>query len=258
MNSISRVVMLGAGNVSFHLSKAFQAAGIEVLQVYSRSLSSAGSLAKALSCPYTDNMKDLDRGADLYVMAVADDAIAGLAARFPFHDKLLAHTAGSVPMDVLRRGTQRPAVLYPLQSLSREVDLRFDQVPLCLEVGREEDRTSLESLARKISNTLRWVDSHERRMLHVAAVFACNFVNHMYALSAELMEDKGLPFSLLHPLIQETARKASLGDPRFLQTGPARRNDMQVIEKHLDILLYKPGFQKMYTFISQNIRTMYE
>ncbi len=257
MKQISRIVMIGAGNVAFHLSQAFADAGCTIVQVYSRSLSSAGALGATHSCPFTDRMDSLLPGADLYVIAIADDAIPELLKRFPFRRALLAHTSGSTSMEVLSAASDHPAVLYPLQTLSRDVPVPFREVPLCIEALEPADMLRLEELARRLSDRVYKVDSDARRTLHVAAVFACNFVNHMYALSADILEEHGLPFEMLRPLISETARKARQGSPRSLQTGPARRKDLEVIGKHLEILSHKPGFQKMYNFISESIRKMY-
>ncbi len=257
MERDTRVVLLGAGNVATHLGRAFTRSGCSVLQVYSRTISSAKNLAARLDCAFTDRTDSIKTDADLYVIAVPDDAIADLAARFPLKDKMLVHTSGTAGMHDLQVGSTRYGVLYPLQTFSKTVDVDFSQVPLFLEVARTKDRGFLDAVARRISKKVFWASDDQRRQLHLAAVFACNFVNHMYAVAEDILEEKGLPFDLLHPLVQETARKAMAAGPSEMQTGPARRYDLGVLETHARMLAAKPEYRKMYNFISKNIRERY-
>ncbi len=256
MNSIESVVLLGSGNVAAHLGRALLISGVQVLQVYSRSLDSANRLANELSCKAADNYDQLIPHAGLYVLAVSDDAIAGLAQSFPFKDKLLVHTSGSTGMEVLRAGSNYYGVLYPLQTFSGEVPADFSSVPLCLELSDPALKPQLQHLAGMLSDTVVWVSSEKRRQLHLAAVFACNFVNHMYAQAADILEDEKA-FDLLRPLIKETARKALEADPRLVQTGPARRNNKVIMEKHADMLAGKEDLQRLYNFVSESIVSFY-
>ncbi len=254
MAAIQHIVILGSGNVATHLGHAFKQAGCEVLQVYSRRIGQARDLAVELACDYTDRTDALAPGADAYVMAITDDAIEETAARFPFKNKLLVHTSGTTPMGALGKGSSRYGVFYPLQTFSRGVPLDYSKIPICLEVFNEADKAGLEELARSISKTVQWTDSAQRSMLHVAAVFACNFVNHMYVVSSDILEESKMSFDLLRPLIEETARKALQHHPAGIQTGPALRNNLKVISKHLDMLNANPDFRKLYNFISESIR----
>lgn len=254
---IEKIILLGAGNVATHLGMAFQRAGYSVLQVYSRESFSAESLAGKLGCASAGRMESISQEADLYVIAVTDDAIASVAARFPHKDKLLVHTSGTSPMDVLKAGSNRIGVLYPLQTFTKEVAVDFSTVPICLESYRSADDDRLEAFARSLSKTVVWIPSDQRRILHVAAVFACNFVNHMYAMAAGILEENELGFELLRPLIGETARKVMEGDPREMQTGPARRNNKSILEEHRKMLSANPDYCKIYTFISESIRKTY-
>lgn len=257
MEMIDKIVLLGAGNVATHLGSALQLAGHSIVQVYSKRLATAQVLARKISCAFTCRMEALTPEADLYVIAVTDDAIAEVSACFPFRDKLLVHTSGTTPLNVLQAGSDQTGVLYPLQTFSRDVPVDFSKIPLCLEALRPADKDKLEALARSLSNTVAWIPSDQRRILHVAAVFACNFVNHMYALAAGILEENGLAFDLLRPLIEETARKAMKGDPREMQTGPARRHNKNIMEEHRKMLSTNPDYRKMYTFISESIRKAY-
>ncbi len=254
MAAIQKIVILGSGNVASHLGHAFQQSGREVLQVYSRRIGHAKELAGRLACGYTNSTDALHPGADAYVMAITDDAIEETAARFPLPGKLLLHTSGTTPMEALREGSSRYGVFYPLQTFSRGVPLDYSKIPICLEAADEADKTAMEELARSISETVQWTDSAQRSMLHVAAVFACNFVNHLYVVSSDILEENQLSFDLLRPLIEETARKALQHHPAGIQTGPARRNNVKVIGKHLEMLKAHPDFHKLYNFISESIR----
>jgi predicted short-subunit dehydrogenase-like oxidoreductase (DUF2520 family) len=257
MDRIESAVLIGSGNVATHMGIAFAAAGIRILQVYSRNLEKAETLALKLSCEATNALGSLTNDADLYVIAVSDDAIPEVVAAFPHTDKLLVHTSGSTAMQVLQEKTCSYGVFYPLQTFSRDVALDMSKVPLCLEASDNETTLLLEGIAGKLSKNVSWVTSKQRRKLHLAAVFACNFVNHMYTGAAEILEDNDLPFELLRPLISETARKVMLSDPHSVQTGPARRNNRGIIDKHLQMLTHKPALQEMYQFISESIISQY-
>lgn len=258
MMSLNSAVILGSGNVATQLGKAFTAAGIKVLQVFSRRLEHAQRLAGELRCDASDNMDDLRADASFYVIAVTDDAIEELAAAFPHPKKLLLHTSGSIDMHALKAGSSNYGVFYPLQTFSREVALDFSSVPLCLEASDEALKAPLDRLAGRLSNQVAWISSEQRRRLHLAAVFACNFVNHMYACADNMMEGNELDFDLLRPLIMETARKVMLARPGEVQTGPAKRGNKKVLEAHATMLKDKPGLQKMYNFISESIIEMHK
>jgi len=257
MKEIQNVVLIGSGNVATHMGLAFKEAGIEVLQVFSRTAKNARELAGILHSGFTDRIDSLNPDADLYLIALSDDAIEPAAEKFPFSGKLLAHTSGTTPMSVLKKGSTRIAVFYPLQTFSKHVKLDYKKIPICLEVLHEEDGKSMERLACRISSNVAWTDSPKREMLHLAAVFACNFVNHMYVAASDILRKNQLPFDLLHPLIEETARKAQVNAPVDIQTGPARRNNLKVIGKHLDRLRENPDYYHMYDFISNSIRKIH-
>lgn len=252
-----KVVILGAGNVGTHLGRAFIAGGNEVLQVYSRSMESARKLADELECAFATRTDSLDTAADVYIIAVTDDAIADLAARFPLKEKLLVHTSGTTPMDVLQTGSAHHGVFYPLQTFSKVVPVHFRNIPVCLEASSETNMQMLESLARSLTDKVYRIDSTDRQKLHVAAVFACNFVNHMYAVAADILEQQGLPIDLLRPLMEETTRKVMTGEPGDMQTGPARRKNQKVLDKHAELLAKNPEYRALYVTISKSILKKY-
>ena len=253
MKPIKTAAFIGSGNVATHLALAMHNAGVSIRQVFSRRIENARRLADALSCNAIDDIEALDPDADIYVLAVADDAIEPLMLSFPFRNRLILHTSGSTDMDVLKSGSDQYGVLYPLQTFSREVPVDFMKVPLCLEVSDTSLCEPLENLANRLSDHVQWVSSEKRRILHLAAVFACNFVNHMYAQAAGIVDNYGLDFAILRPLIEETARKAMKWDPRAVQTGPAKRNDTKIMDTHRRMLKDHPDLKEMYDFISNSI-----
>ena len=253
MKPIKTAAFIGSGNVATHLALAMHNAGVSIRQVFSRRMENARRLANKLNCNAVDNMEALEPDADVYVLAVADDAIDQLISLFPFRNRLILHTSGSTGMDVLKNGSNQYGVLYPLQTFSRDVPVDFKKVPLCIEVSDPSLREPLEGLANRLSDHVQWASSEKRRILHLAAVFACNFVNHMYAQATTIVDEQGQDFGILRPLIEETARKAMHSDPREVQTGPAKRNDTKIMETHRRMLKDHPDLKKMYDFISNSI-----
>jgi predicted short-subunit dehydrogenase-like oxidoreductase (DUF2520 family) len=250
---IQKIVLIGAGNVATHLGLSLLQSGNKILQVYSRTSESARKLASKLNCSYTNAMQEITDQADIYIFSLSDDALEVCIKDFPHENKFMVHTAGSVEMDVLSSKSDRVGVIYPLQTFSRQVTVDFKNIPVCLETSREEDFIHLEKLAKKISDQVTRVDSRQREILHIAAVFACNFTNHMYVMAEKILEKDSIPFSILHPLIKETLRKTEHKNPSELQTGPATRGDLNIIRKHIDKLAELPESQKIYTFISESI-----
>ncbi|MFO7979089.1 MAG: Rossmann-like and DUF2520 domain-containing protein [Bacteroidales bacterium] len=252
-NSIQKVVVLGAGNVATHLALAMKEAGLQIVQVYSRTQQSAGVLARKLDCSFVTELDNLAQGADLYLLSVSDDVIENIAAQLPFKDALLVHTSGSTSLDALNAAGSRTGVLYPLQTFSKNVPVRLSEVPLCLETRSREDMQLLDHLASTLSHSVFHIASEKRRLLHVAAVFVCNFTNHMYTLGADLVNSGGLPFDMLRPLIAETARKAMNSSPQDLQTGPAIRQDQKTLQAHNELLHGLQDMQNLYNFVTQSI-----
>jgi predicted short-subunit dehydrogenase-like oxidoreductase (DUF2520 family) len=254
MNRVMKVVFIGSGNVAVHLSAAMQKAGYTVGQVYSRNETHARTLAGRLRCDWTTNTGEILSSADLYVFAVKDDALPEVIAQMPVNNGLWIHTAGSVPMDVFKGYTAHYGVLYPLQTFSKNRDTDFRRVPCLIEALLPEDETRLREIASRLSDSVRTLSSEKRKYVHLAAVFACNFSNHMYALAAKLVGEQGLSTDLLLPLIDETAAKIHTLSPAEAQTGPAVRGDRQVLDRHL-ALLSDPAVREMYQLISNHIYT---
>ncbi|MEZ5043859.1 MAG: Rossmann-like and DUF2520 domain-containing protein [Saprospiraceae bacterium] len=252
------IVIIGAGNVATHLGKALVQGNNKIIQVYNRTLEKAHLLGELLSCPFTDQVSLIDATADLYLVAVSDRAIAEVATQIAFlnqHEKLVVHTSGSTPSKVLEGQFQRFGVFYPLQSFSLDQAVDFLKIPICLYASKKEDKILLQKLALSISHQVYEMDDEQRNALHVAAVFVNNFSNHLYYLMDELLREEGLPFSLLHPLIEATAQKLKTHSPAQAQTGPALRGDLPTIERHLAFLSQKEPalLSELYIMMTESI-----
>lgn len=258
MNSSScRIVLIGSGNVATRLGKAFRSAGHIVLQVWSRNIEHAELLARELGAEALPHPDAIEASADLVVVAVSDAAMENVLGMRSWNNMLLVHTSGSLSMDVLAPFSTRRGVFYPFQTLSRQVEVNMQEVPVLTEASNEKDLALLNRLGRSISGRVQVVTSEERTRLHLAGVFCSNFVNHMLALGMEYARTEGLDPTLLHPLIRETVRKALENNPRDVQTGPAVRGDINVIKKHLSLLAHHPDLQKMYTFVTESIQALH-
>lgn len=227
------VVLLGAGNVATHLYKAFQASkDVTVKQWFNRSLKSIETYKNEVEI--TNDLSKLTE-ADIYILAVNDDAISELSTQLPFENRFVVHTSGSVsPYDIDKKN--RRGVFYPLQTFSKSASIDFTEVPLCLETLVRTDYKLLKKLGVSISNHVKRVNSDQRASLHLAAVFVNNFTNQIYRVAHEITESQGAEFDMLKPLILETAKKVEHMSPYKAQTGPAKRNDKKTIKKHLKAL----------------------
>lgn len=232
-----RINVIGSGNVAHHLIRALLQ--LEKSQPQWQLQQVMARRAKQLphELPAEKHIDDIAlwKTADLCLVAVSDDAITAVTEQIKQEDLLVAHTSGSQPMKAIATGLRR-AVFYPLQTFSIQKPVDFKTVPLCLEAETQSDLALLKSLAMALSEKVYNIDSQQRKALHVAAVFACNFVNHMYHLSAEICEQEKVPFEVLLPLIEETAAKVKALHPADAQTGPARRNDKKTLKAHVDFL----------------------
>lgn len=253
MQEIRNIVLIGAGNVGSQLGRILKVKGFEVLQVFSRTEGHAKSLAQLLNSEYTTDLTFIRPDGDLYIIAVNDSAIENILEQGVFSGKFIVHTSGSVPMEVLAPASADYGVLYPLQTFSSDREVDFDFIPLCIEANSQKNLSRLEDLAKEISQIVRTTDTDQRKILHLAAVFACNFPNYMYLQAEKLLGRAGLNFDLLKPLILETARKVQTLEPHRAQTGPAIRGDDPILQAHLDLLNDQPTLQKLYRKISQEI-----
>ncbi|PTX15324.1 putative short-subunit dehydrogenase-like oxidoreductase (DUF2520 family) [Pontibacter mucosus] len=251
------VAIIGAGNVGWHLAQALQAAGHTVTGVYSRTAPPREELAAQLKSAQPLSSLGLQSiNADVVLVAVPDAAIAAVAAALRVQPgTVVAHTSGSQPLSILAAVQDaQTGVFYPLQTFSKAKPVAFKQVPILLEATDQAALQRLQELATSISHTVEVVPSGARKHLHLSAVFACNFTNHLLGISRQLLQEANLPQHLLQPLIQETIAKAMQHDPYTVQTGPAIRRDQNVIEEHLHMLQQHPRLQKLYRLLTQSIQ----
>ncbi|MDD3787413.1 MAG: DUF2520 domain-containing protein [Petrimonas sp.] len=247
-----RIVFIGSGNVATHLARALKNAGHEIAQVYSRTQEHAAALAQATGAEFTSELSEIRTGADTYVFSVKDDALEPLLRNMPETNGIWLHTAGSVPADIFRSHVSDYGVLYPLQTFSKKREVNFSEIPLFIEANNEGTSRKIEQLAKSISEDVRYLSSEKRQYLHLSAVFACNFSNHMYVLASEILAAQGIEFDVLKPLIAETAAKVAEMAPKQAQTGPAVRFDEKIIEKQIR-LLNDDTTKNLYRLISESI-----
>jgi len=247
-----KVAILGCGNVGTQLGKAFfKSKKVDLVQVYCRSSTASFFLNNKIEV--VTNLNKL-KEADVYIIAILDDAITDFAKKLPQKKALVVHTSGAVAMNVLP--FKRRGVFYPLQTISKNKKLSFKKVPFCIEANSKKDLKILKKLAKTISKKVYKIDSEQRKNLHVAAVFVNNFVNHLYAIAEAICIEKDIPFSILKPLILETANKIRKISPVNAQTGPAIRNDQKTIEEHLKLL--QPKQQEIYKLLTNSIKNTHQ
>lgn len=246
------IVLFGAGNVATHLFSALSAAeGYKVIQVYNHQKERLEEFKDKV--PVTSDFTEVFP-ADIYILALKDEAIPLLAEKLLFKEALMLHTSGSTPLSVFENFSKK-GILYPLQTFSKNKAVDFKAVPLCIEAGNDQQLQEIKELAEQLSEKVFEISSEQRKALHLAAVFVSNFSNYMYSLGDEICRENDLPFEILHPLILETALKATGMAPADAQTGPAKRNDFNIIESHLSLISGER--KKIYQLLTESIRQLH-
>jgi predicted short-subunit dehydrogenase-like oxidoreductase (DUF2520 family) len=254
------VTFIGSGNLAWHLAPALDNLGYIVKEVYSRDAKHAAQLTGRLYQAEVCTTLDFSSSpSGLFVVATSDDAISLIARDIVLPDEaILIHTSGSQPLAALDfAATERTGVLYPLQTFSKNAKISFREIPLFVESNHQESQRVLMTIAKALSTKVRKIDSDGRRALHIAAIFASNFSNHMMTISRDLMDKHGMDFAWLRPLIAETFNKAITQGPEKSQTGPAVRGDLQILDEHMEHLKQDKDIAKMYELISQHIINRY-
>lgn len=250
-----RTVIIGSGNVAEALTRTLRSvAGVDLVQIFARNRERGMAVAAIGDCRWENDEEKLAQ-ADIYIIAVSDRAVGDVASELHFpQEAIVVHTAGSVPMTVIPERGGKRGILYALQSFTKGRIIRLDDVPLFIEADSQETRDTLMTFARSISSQVEYADSEQRRHIHLAGVFVNNFTNHMYGIGAEVVDDAGLSFDVLKPLIEETASKAiATDDPAEVQTGPAVRGDRVVTAKHIAMLKDDAVKQRIYKDITDSI-----
>lgn len=252
-----KIVLIGAGNLGYHLGKRLFECKAGLQQIYSRTSKSAEALSlQTGNTPFVTNLNKIDNDADLYILAIKDDAIGEVAEKLEQlgkSGKLIVHTSGVTPMEVFQPWFKRYGSFYPFQSFSKDQLPDFSIIPLCYYATNEKDKAFLKKIGQKLDCKTFEINDQERAVLHVNGVFVNNFTNHLYQISWEIMKKENLSFDLLRPLILETALKVMENAPIEMQTGPAIRNDQKSIQRHLDYLEDLPEYKKVYEILSNSI-----
>lgn len=247
-----QTVIIGSGNVAYHLAKAFVLNTIPLAQIFGRNEKELCKISAELNIPYsTETLQK----ADLYIICVSDHSVEDVSGMITTKDCLVAHTSGSLPKEILT-GDYRKASFYPLQTFSRSKALDYLKIPFFIEAENEDDRKILFDIASKISENVMESTHEKRKYIHLTAVFACNFVNHLFARAKEISDSQDIPFDYFLPLIDETVQKIHEIDPKSAQTGPAVRNDTRVLQLHEQLL--QDESLEIYKTMNHSIQKMYE
>ncbi|MBN1651320.1 MAG: DUF2520 domain-containing protein [Bacteroidales bacterium] len=254
MRAIQTVVIVGSGNVASHLAFAFKEVGIQLLGIYSRHYENAQELAAKTGVKAIRNLQEIPLDADAYLYAVNDVVLPEVLKNSPDIEGLMMHTSGTVGLDVFPDRFKRTAVFYPLQTFTKDKEVDFSAIPILIESKNKADLKLIDALGRNLSTSIRITNSEQRKQIHLAAVFACNFSNYMFYIAQDLLQEKGLDFNLLKPLINETVDKINTLSPAESQTGPAKRKDFATLNKHLEMLKHNPVYLNIYHSISEQIQ----
>jgi len=246
------IVIIGSGNVAYHLSKAFVQNNIPLAQIFGRNEKELHKISEELNIPFsTNNLVE----SDLYIICVSDNSVEDVSKIITKKDCLVAHTSGSLPKEILQ-GDYRKASFYPLQTFSKSKELDYSKIPFFIETENEEDKKALFEIASKVSHNVMESSHEKRKYIHLTAVFACNFVNHLFSRAKEISDSQEIPFDYFLPLIDETVQKIHEIEPKSAQTGPAVRNDKRILELHEQLL--KDESLEIYKTMNHSIQKMYE
>lgn len=253
-----KVIFIGAGNVSTSLASAFSNAGWSIVQVYSRTIDSAATQAKLYNSNAISNLSEIERFADLYIIAVPDSSISEIIDSIPIVNGVVVHTSGSTPLSVLSTLKSKGiGVFYPFQTFSRSRIVDLSNVPIFVEAGSDDVLNFLTAVGKELSHNVSYLNSEKRLLLHLSGVFASNFTNHILALTYRLATENGIDFKVLQPLVEETVVKAFTTNPKDVQTGPAIRNDIVTMEKHSAVLgNLDEQLQRIYNELSLSIQKL--
>lgn len=243
------IVLIGSGNVATHLGLSLSNQGYKIKQVWSKQLKNANILAKKLNSSYTDCINSL-KDADLYILAIKDDALSSVIAQLNINNVI--HTSGSTGLEVFKVKCKNYGILYPLQTFNKDISIDLSKTPICIEASNESFENELLNIGNNLSEKAIIISSEQRKKLHIAAIFACNFTNHMFTIADAILSESDVDFKLLLPLINQTTNKLNNKKPSKLQTGPAIREDKKIIQSHINNLSDK-NIKEIYKLISESI-----
>lgn len=247
------IVSIGAGNVASHLIPALFQNDFPISCIFSRKIDNASCLAKRVNSSCTDKFEEIPLNADVYLISLTDHAISDAVKILKGVKGTVIHTAGSIGMEIFREKVTRFGVLYPVQTFNKTIELDLSNIPFLIEASDKSSLQLISDLARVFSSDIRFMNSEQRKWVHLAAIFACNFVNHMFTRAEQMLSKEDIDFKILIPLIEETIRKAKQGNPSRVQTGPAVRGNFNVVDDHARLLKKYPDLQNLYTFVTKMI-----
>jgi predicted short-subunit dehydrogenase-like oxidoreductase (DUF2520 family) len=251
---IRKISLVGAGNVAWHLAKGLSLKGYQIVQVWSRTMESASDLAMRVNAEAVTDLDSLVQDTDLFIISVSDSAIQKVVSRFNHSGSLIVHTSGSVSISELAGRSDSYGVFYPLQTFSKHIPVNLAEVPFCIEASGQAELKLIREVAQSLSSNVHEISSEDRLLLHLSAVFASNYSNFMYMLASDILDSRNLSFDLLKPLVAETAHKVITSAPSRVQTGPAKRGDLNTIDKHLNLLASMPEYAEIYRLLADKIR----
>lgn len=252
-----KIILIGTGNVAFHLGQALKRKGHKIIQLYGRSEKNCLTLAKILKCQHTTDPMKIFPDADLYIIALRDEAIAPFLKNLIFTPAFIVHTSGSVGLDVFPVKMKNTGVIYPLQTFSKSSNKDPKTIPFCIEGSNQKSLMILKKLSSTLSKIVFNINSKKRAQIHLAAVFANNFSNYLFVLAEKILNKNKIPFEIIKPLILETAQKVQTNTPGKMQTGPAVRGDVTIIKKHLELLKNFPQMMEIYKLLNKSIEKEY-
>jgi predicted short-subunit dehydrogenase-like oxidoreductase (DUF2520 family) len=250
---IRKIVLFGAGNLATNLALALKKEGFDILQVYNRTVSHGKKLAEKVDATYISDLSKLNPVADLYIISVSDSAIKSIADKVHLKDKLIIHTSGSMDIDILQRASSNYGVFHSPQTFSKSKPVSFRNLHIDIQANNKRSEEALVEFAGILCNNVHVVNSEQRKIIHIAAVFAGNFTNFMYSIAEDILTGNDLPFDLMHPIIKKTSENSKYKDPFKRQTGPAVREDYEVLANHRKVLAKYPQYRAIYDLISKNI-----
>jgi len=251
-----KVVIIGGGNVAYHLIRNITSSGHKLVQIFNRSLQNINAYNSKTNIVGT--IGELTMDADIYIVCVKDNAIEEVVANLNLKNKLIVHTSGNRSMNLLEKCSSNYGVFYPLQSFTKNIDIKIKEVPIAIEASNEEAMTILKQFAQSITNKVVLMNELQRKQLNIAGVFVNNFTNHLYTLMSDYLSAHDIDFNLLHPLIHHTQEKLKLGNPKDMQTGPAARGDQSTIEDHMKLLAHDEKLSNLYQLMTENIQSYYQ
>ena len=251
---MKNIILVGSGNVATHLGIALQNCNYKIVQVYSRSIENAKKLAQKLNTNFTNDLTQL-KTVDLIIVSVNDDAISTVLSKLK--NTAIVHTSGSVGIDVFEPNFSDFGVFYPLQTFNTDIEFTISEIPFCIEGNSKAFEKQLVEIAKNLSSNVITMNSEQRKQLHIAAVFACNFSNQMFSIADDLLTEKDIDFKILLPLVKQTIAKLNTNKPKAVQTGPAKRKDIKIIQEHIN-LIQQEDIKELYRKISNNIIKTHE